>query len=165
MAHDIAYNSEQGIIELTYHGEIDPAALKSSAADVYHLAKERSCCVALIDWSQSRLGVGVSGIYDLPRVLSSITESLGLNIHKIKRALLVKEKTEGFRFLENVTRNRGQNVRLFTDRAEAIEWLVAADSCGAGLHSPRFSSAAWPQDPTAPTPVKAKLESSSLSES
>jgi hypothetical protein len=34
------------------------------------------------------------------------------------------EHYEGFRFIENVAQNRGVLMRLFTDRARAVNWLI-----------------------------------------
>ena len=33
-------------------------------------------------------------------------------------------QSERFRFIENVAVNRGLNLRVFTDSAEAINWLI-----------------------------------------
>jgi len=60
--------------------------------------------------------------YQLPQSFAGITESPGMDIHRFKRALLVGAITNDFTFLENVTLNRGQSVKVLTDRAQAIKW-------------------------------------------
>ena len=43
----------------------------------------------------------------------------------VRMAILHRpDEEERFRFIENVAKNRGSNLKIFTDQAEAIAWLI-----------------------------------------
>lgn len=123
MAFKVAFNEALGIVEVAYQGLIDLDALNASAAIVYGIARERNCRLALIDWSSAVLGLGVTDIYTLPQSFAEIAGSVRLSLYNFRRAVLVEKKNDDFLFLETVALNRGQSVRIFTDRTEALDWL------------------------------------------
>jgi hypothetical protein len=63
-------------------------------------------------------------LYELPKSLSEIVAPLGINVHKLKRTVVIEKDLkdrclEDYRFYETVTVNRGQNTKLFEDIDEA----------------------------------------------
>jgi len=121
--YQLAYNEDLKIVELTSQADIHSADIEAAVRGIFQLVRDRDCNLVLVDWTQSKLAVTTVGIYELPEVIARTAKSLDVSIHRIKRAILVREKTEEFKFYEDVTRNRGQNVKVFVDRPAAINWL------------------------------------------
>jgi len=58
--------------------------------------------------------------YDLGRIASRLTPSVGRVV-----ALVAPEVIDPEKFGAQVARNRGLHIEIFTDRAEALAWLLA----------------------------------------
>lgn len=125
MAYTVVYNEHLHIVELTSQTDVRSTDIQEAVVEIFQLVKDHTCNRVLIDWSGSQVFLTVTGIYELPQIISRVADSFQVPIHRVKRALLVAAKTEDFLFYENVTHNRGQSVRFFTDRAEALEWLLS----------------------------------------
>ena len=61
---------------------------------------------------------------DLPETFSKVLTEFGLELRKIKRALVVAQIDDDYRFVETVAVNRGYWVKLFDKIDEAAEWLL-----------------------------------------
>jgi len=65
------------------------------------------------------LSKGAIDIYNMPKA----ARSAGIE-SRCKRALVVREQSTDFHFLETVFLNQGHNVKMFTDINEAMHWLL-----------------------------------------
>jgi hypothetical protein len=63
-------------------------------------------------------------IYALPKIIADIATSLGINVYKIKRAVVASSDSDDLRFKENVTVNQGQHLRIFQNIDQARKWLL-----------------------------------------
>ncbi len=110
-----------GVVESVYSGVVSPAELGRAVADTVALARESGI------WRFCTDVTGLTGGHstgDLFAVVS-LLEQMGLP-RTLREALLVPPSTiaaPDVQFYEDATRNRGWNVRLFTDRERALEWL------------------------------------------
>ena len=82
------------------------------------------CFLILGDYREATLKLSTFEIYEVPKIFMNTVTPIDISEREVKRALVVTEITEDFRFLETVSANRGQPARLFTDVDEARTWLL-----------------------------------------
>ncbi len=120
MGHQLHYNPDIDCIELIVEGVFNMARLKQIALEVAKLSGESGCQRILNDMSRATIEVSLTEAYSSPQQMdeSGICRST-------RRALVVPPDFDLARFLETVTRNRGHNLKVFTERDEALNWLQA----------------------------------------
>lgn len=119
MPYKVGYNKELNYIEAKIEGAFSLSILKELAADVAKIIEKYGCERILNDMRLAKLAQGVFDIYDMPKV----ARNAGVEIN-CKRALVVRDQSSGFDFLETVFINQGHRVKLFTDIEEAKSWLL-----------------------------------------
>ncbi len=124
MPHTIRYNQEECIIELHIQGLITLNEFKDVISEVAHTVYENHCLLILSDYRQATLKLSAFEIYDVPKIIMNTDTPSYISEREVKRALVVTEITEDFHFLETVSANRGQPVKLFTDVDKAKAWLL-----------------------------------------
>ncbi len=85
------------------------------------IQKEKSahdCKLILNDMREAELNLATVDIYYLPGML----DAAGLD-RSWKRAIIATNQLEDYRFFETVARNRGYQVRVFTEKNKAMNWL------------------------------------------
>ena len=125
MPYSIEYD-EQGIISIKVQGALTMMVLRTYAMDAVRLAKEKDCFRVLTDLQEAKLKLSMLELYNLPKVLSEIAATAGLQAYQFKRAQVIPDDEKLLHFFENVARNRLQNVRLFHDVESARQWLLEA---------------------------------------
>ena len=100
--------------------------VRNATVDVVQMAKDRGCFRILNDMREAKLKLSMLELYNLPKVLSEIAATAGLQVYQFKRALITRDDAKLLPFFENVSRNRLQNVRLFHDVESARQWLLEA---------------------------------------
>jgi hypothetical protein len=78
--------------------------------------------------SRGSVQIGTMEIYNLPKKIYQLLDSLGDNKYKIRRAIITKNIAEDYKFVETVAKNRGQNLEVFEDKLKAIEWLKGQEN-------------------------------------
>lgn len=119
MNFSLHYDAEMNIIRGRVWGALDLEGVRSMAGAVATLSRQTGCRKLLNDLRDATISASTMEIYMLPRVV----DREGL-VSGIKRALLVRELVEEFRFLETVFINHGQQVRLFQDADDGVRWLL-----------------------------------------
>jgi len=79
----------------------------------------------LADYTEAILQLSTLEIYELPQIASEAGASSGIQLHELKRALVVKDDLNDYQFFETVTINKGQNAKMFHDIDQAKQWLFA----------------------------------------
>ncbi len=123
MTHTVEYNSAAHIVESHLHGETSLGELKQTAREAMLIVKEKNCFHILTDLLDAHLNASASEMYFHPQELAQIITEAGLTVHQLKRAFVVAEASELFKFYENVAVNRGHTAMLFSDIEEARKWL------------------------------------------
>ena len=118
MTHQLRYNADTDCIELTVEGTFNMERLKRIAPQVAKLSEESGCLRILNDMSGANIDFSLGEVYNSPQEMDHSHIS-----RTTRRALVVPPDFQQADFLETVTRNRGHNLRVFHDRAEALEWL------------------------------------------
>ena len=81
-------------------------------------AEKYQCMKHLIDHRETTFVFKITDYYERP----AVNEKLGIS-RLFKTAMVFSQSTDETVFMENVFRNRGYNMRHFTDMDEAKSWL------------------------------------------
>jgi len=123
MPWSVEYDSELGTVSCRYVGRVTDDDFRQATLKAFELAKANSTNRFLIDDSKWEGGASIVGLYDLPKLFTELgfeRESRGALILPSSGTL----QAEDARFFETVCINRGWQVKLFTDRQEALDWLT-----------------------------------------
>ncbi len=118
MPHTLTYNSDTDCIELTVEGVFNMERLKKIAPEVAKLSEQSGCLNILNDMSGATIDISLTEIYTNPQEM----DHSGIR-RTTRRALVIPADFDPAAFLETVTRNRGHNLKVFSDRESALEWL------------------------------------------
>jgi len=118
MPYIIAY-VPQGIITAKVQGQLTMVIVRDLTRDVLQLAKERDCQRVLNDLREAKLKLSMADVFILPKLFSESASTLGVQILKLKRAVVVSNGETLSHFFETVSRNRIHNVRIFYDHESA----------------------------------------------
>jgi len=124
MPHTIKYNPETQMIEANAFGEVSLNEVRDTLAELAVMLKENDCSLMLNNYLEASIKLSTTQIYRLPAFIADIFTSSGVNVHRLKRAFVVKNDLEDFEFFKVVALNRGQNTRIFKDIDEAKNWLL-----------------------------------------
>lgn len=126
MPYTILFNDQNQIIEGVISGDVDITLLRQYAIDAEKLIKQVNCQKILTDYKLANLSFSVIELYKLPTTHLELFDSLGANIYTLKRAsVFKKEDTEMAAFFENVAVNRGQIFKVFSEKSDALNWLIS----------------------------------------
>ena len=124
MPWNVEYDSELGIVSGSYVGRVTDEDFKEATIKAIDLAKVNNTNRFLIDDSQYEGGATVLGLYELHDLYDQLKTD-----RKSKGALVlpssVSNAKEDARFYETVCQNRGWNVKVFSEREAAINWLTS----------------------------------------
>ena len=124
MSHTIIYNSDMHIIESTFQEGLTFSEVKEFISEGVRIAKEKDCALFLTDYREATLKLSTLEIYEVPKLMQDTFASTGLNIRRIRRAVIAAKDLKDYLFYETVTINRGQNAKVFYDIDEAKTWLL-----------------------------------------
>lgn len=114
-----AYDQKLGLVITTVNGPITVKDIELIAGKAILLANKHECNLMLSDVREATLNISIMDYYSVPTTLAKKARELGRLIHEFRRAVVVKEITDGLRFFENVTFNHMQRMKLFLDMDEA----------------------------------------------
>ena len=110
-----------GVIESVYSGTVSPEELERAVVAAVEFARQSGTWRFYTDVTGLTGGHSVGDLFAVVGLL----ERLGLP-RTLREAILVPPTTVAgldIQFYEDACRNRGWNVRLFTERECALEWL------------------------------------------
>jgi len=123
MSHTIIYNSETHVIESKFNGDLNFEEVKEFISAGALISRENNCPFFLSDYREVKLELSTMDIYEVPQLLQDIFASFGLNVRRLRRAVVAAADLEDYLFYETVAFNRGQYAKVFTDVDEARKWL------------------------------------------
>jgi len=130
----LAHRSDHNLVLLETNGPIEKTSLSDMVTSAVAFAEQHQSCRILADHRQSMLKLDPLEIYYSPKLLlsSGITSQ-----HLI--SLVFPRMTEDLQFLENVCRNSGLHILVFTAPDLALNRLL---ECAQPLSIPRAETAA-----------------------
>lgn len=123
MSHTIIYNSEEHMIEIKVQGDFFLSEAREISTETAQIVKEHDCFLILNDMREAMVKLSIAEVYNFPKILAALLASSGVDVHKMKRALVVKKDLKDYAFFETVTLNRAQSTKVFFDIDEARKWL------------------------------------------
>ena len=127
MSHKTIYNPDTHIIETRLTGTILAEEVVSIMRQAVKLAKKHDCYLWLNDFTDAVFEFSTFDIYSFPLKIREITESLGENKYKVKRAVIAPVIDEEHKFAELVSKNKGQQMKSFVKSSDARDWLLGRD--------------------------------------
>ncbi len=122
MAWHIAFDEPTRVVETTYAGLLGIEEIRAAALATLDAGRAHGTHLYLGDCLTLEHAATLFNIYDLVRFY----ESLPLDFI-MKEAILLPlapDASDDLKFYETTAKNRGYNVRVFNDRAEALRWLL-----------------------------------------
>lgn len=116
---DITYNQQYDYIHVVTTGTIDDFAVSKVAHAIAKAIDENHCKRILNDMRDTKINLETVSIYNTPKIIQEVGYTTA------RRALVYSGDSNDFNFFETVSKNQGQNVRVFTDVKEARQWLLA----------------------------------------
>lgn len=120
MPVDIKVIRTRDFIKSTAKGTLDFAASKQALVDIISEIKQPGEYEVLVDTREAESSLSITDIFELGNTLAS-----QFPLRRSMIGLLAPmSETEKATFFETVARNRGVNIRAFTDFEQAITWLI-----------------------------------------
>jgi len=123
MGYELSYDQERDLILGKVEGDLNRVLVEEMSHEFAKLTSSSRCFKLLNDLRSANITPSTFDIYAMPRIV----EKQGVPFVS-RRAILVSELSEEFEFLETVSVNVGQMVRIFNDEQAALEWLNAGEA-------------------------------------
>ncbi len=120
MSHELHYDPNIDCVILRIQGIVTLDLIRKIAPEVARMCEETGCRRLLNDMSAATINISILDLYTSPKTMDESGVS-----RKIKRALVVPHAFDEPDFLENLTRNRGHDLKIFKDIKEAKQWLLS----------------------------------------
>ncbi len=124
MEFQITFLENEKIIEVRLTDYLDWAVIEQIVPQVSKLVLERNCRSILLNFATANLKLSTVNIYMTPDKLAKEFKKYQIDIHSLRRALIVAADEADYKFLSNVTVNQFQRLQIFHDEASAISWLM-----------------------------------------
>lgn len=121
MTWHVDYLADEQAIVVEFSGAVSMEDLKATCIQCIAVAREHATYAILADAREMRLTAQTTELYHLPDTV----EEQGLTRH-YRVAMVISDDSnqkESFTFFETVFVNRGFQMRLFSERCAALEWL------------------------------------------
>jgi len=92
--------------------------------DTAKLIKSTNCYLVLSDYRKAEIKGTTTEIYEMTNTFINEMKKEGVEYYTVKRAILVKNNVEDFKFYEIASRNKGQQIGIFENQDEAVKWLT-----------------------------------------
>jgi hypothetical protein len=121
VAVEVQFDEASGVVEMVLTGTTAPEELDAAMTRAGTLGAEMLTNRYLVD---CREVVSAGSAFDILAV-AELLASVPPGVIEREAVLLPKDSAaaEGFQFFETACRNRGLDVRVFHDRAEALAWV------------------------------------------
>lgn len=123
MPYFISKDLKPDRIEMKYSGTVSAEEYKDALIEFVKFQKEHNIMLVLTDLSDMVITPSILNVYDAINMF----ETLGID-KRTTEALIIPENKfalENVKFYENACQNRGFNVKLFTNRDDALKWLIS----------------------------------------
>lgn len=119
MSFTINYDASNQCLKSHFIGTMNVKQTKEFAGELAKQALDNNCHFLLNDLRDAEINMTTFELYSMPMVFANE----GMD-RKWKRAILCKhDQLTTLAFYENVAKDKGWNVKIFTDADEALSWL------------------------------------------
>ena len=120
MPFEITYNDKDDYILAIFTGQIHMPMIREYLEALLPVLEETGCRRLLSDSTQAQVHVTSADIMQFPKMAEASPLTAAL-----KRAALASEGSSGYEMYETLSRMQGQELQVFTDRDEALHWLLS----------------------------------------
>jgi len=110
---------EAGYVTVVLSGDVSRDEHESSTQEASQALTATNCKRLLVDATEANHRMSVGENYDFASALRT-RHPLGIHI----AVLVLKQDFDYLKFVENVARNRGVDLVVFTEQDQALEWLL-----------------------------------------
>ena len=118
MPYKIKYDADTKCMMCRMFGQLHSSDLPGFASESSAFLKQHNCGLILNDLREVDLHLSTIDLYNIPKLVAGA----GIK-HNTKRAIVFSKDAEDYQFLETVSVNCEQFVRVFTDFDEALTWF------------------------------------------
>jgi len=122
MPFTIEYKADDDFIESTFTGRITMAMVREYITALLPVLSETGCKRLLSDSTQAQVQLSSLDILQFPKMAAASPLTANL-----KRAAVAAAGSSGYEMYETLSKIQGQDLRVFTDRVEAVAWLLSDD--------------------------------------
>jgi hypothetical protein len=122
MPYSVTFSEDTRIVRIKNSGQLSMNEIVAQTGEAARLSKDKGSKLLLTDFSAVAVNTSLVDIFQFPELY----ESLGMD-RTFKIAVLISNielNTNELRFYENITLNRGWQVRIFLKEDEAELWLT-----------------------------------------
>lgn len=119
MPFEIKYDSELDCIFSTFTGEVNMTITKQYIARLLPILEETGCRRVLSDSRECSLKLSSMDIVQFPKMAQAHPQTA-----RLKRAVLASPGTSGYELYATLSRLQGQDIQVFSNREEALQWLL-----------------------------------------
>ena len=120
MPFDISYHADDDCIVAKFTGVINMTLVHEYLTALIPILEETGCTRLLSDSTEARVQLSSMDILQFPKMAAASPLTA-----RLKRAALAAEGTSGYEMYATFSKMQGQNLRVFTDRSEAMKWLLS----------------------------------------
>lgn len=124
MPYRVERDAEHGVIETVYTGSVTASDVRAAAAEALSLATPTRAELFLTRFESADLRLSTADIFAIPEEFKNLGASHGNRLGVVVTGSGSPSMAEA-RFYENVCRNRGWEVRVFSSREDAVSWLLS----------------------------------------
>ncbi|MFW9875330.1 MAG: STAS/SEC14 domain-containing protein [Candidatus Thorarchaeota archaeon] len=120
MSYELRVKKENDFLNIHIKGKRDLESIKKATSEILKKCVENKCSRVLIDVREFKNRIGTMEIFmlassELPKIIKG----------KLEQVAIIDQKgfEDKIKFFEDVARNRGYYVKIFTEYDEAINWI------------------------------------------
>lgn len=122
MPFEIKYDSDSRCVFAQFTGKVTMTLIREYIADLLPLLEEHDCRRVLSDSRAAELEISALDILQFPKMAAASELTA-----RCKRAVLAAPGTSGYEMYQTLSEMQGHKVQLFTNTADAMDWLMQDD--------------------------------------
>jgi hypothetical protein len=122
MPFKIEYHAEHDYVESTFTGPIGMPLVRDYIAALLPVLEKTGCSRLLNDSTRAQIQFSSFDVLQFPKLAAVSPLTAGL-----KRAALAATGSSGYQMYATLSKIQGQNLNVFTDREDALKWLLAEE--------------------------------------
>ena len=122
MPYELKFHVNPSFVEVISRGKLTQEEQSQRDSEVHKLGRGNKPTFFLYNLLSTEIDASITELYQTPGLLEKEEQN-----RRNKAALLVQRDDkdwENLKFLETASLNRGWQIRVFSDRDEAISWLT-----------------------------------------
>lgn len=124
MSIQVTFDEKDNLIVCKMDELLDWQVMERLAVEISRSVIETKCRKILVDLRQGSIHLSTAKIVMTPKKLAGEFQKHGVAVESLSRAVLIGSGAVDFHFLENVSLNQNQRMRIFTDESLARQWLM-----------------------------------------